>query len=71
MGTTLIPVPFWSDQIRIKEVVEASRLADFNIRKLSTLRKRLNYSSLYRVPETGTMRLHMRNGEFIEFVERN
>lgn len=68
MGYALKPIPFWSDEIEVKEVHSASRASDFNIKKLRDLKQRLGYSSLYERDDNGDYILNMRNGEFIEFT---
>lgn len=71
MSSTLVPISFWSPDIKVKEVISASYVSDFNLagKTLNGLGERLNYSSLSRVMGTNEMVLKMRNNEFIEFVE--
>ena len=68
MGMTITPIPFWSMEIEVNEVIEASDLSLFFTGKLSDLGyDRLAYSSLHDCDD-GTFLLELRGGEFIKFV---
>lgn len=68
MGHALIPVPFWTDDIEVDEVIEATLLSDFNIRVLADLgTSRLNHASLHERDDNGLLVLDMQGGEFIVF----
>ncbi len=70
MGHALRPIPFWTDTIEVAQVIEATYLSDFNIRRLADLGvERLNHASLYERDDNDWLVLDMQAGEFIVFRE--
>ena len=74
MGYSTRSIPFWTDDIVIKEVISASRMSDFQNLDGKTLKsigqKRLGWSRLEeRIDNSGIMILSLRGGDFIEFIQ--
>ena len=68
MGYGLQPIPFWTDDIEVAEVIEATLLSDFNIHRLRDLgTSRLNHASLHARDDCDWLVLDMAGGEFIVF----
>jgi len=68
MGYGSRPIPFWTHDIEVAEVIEATLLSDFNIRRLADLgTSRLNHASLHARDDCDWLVLDMVGGEFIVF----
>lgn len=73
MSMTLESVPFFSHDLVMKEITEASRIADFrkNGRALKSLGGRLNNSSLDKIVGTKEYILTLSSGDFIRFEAKS